>query len=238
MIRFGICDDDREYAHKFKEKLINEFSRQASLSEEIKCIYYENSKEAVKRFNEDNIDIYFLDIEYGEDYGMDVARQLVKLREDIGVVYMTNYEYYAAKAFVCRPLGFIRKKHVDEDIIMAVASVNEYLEKYTKEFTFMNNTKQIAIKTSIIQYIKSNNHNLDIVLQNDTIQVRDKMSRIESGLTEMGFVKIDRSCIVNMKYIQDIKDIEIVLHSGEKLYASRDSRQKIFAKWQFYKMKY
>ena len=51
----------------------------------------------------------FLDIEFGEVYGMDVAKIITRMNRNAGIVYITNYEEYAIKAFVCRPLGFIRK---------------------------------------------------------------------------------------------------------------------------------
>lgn len=40
---------------------------------------------------------------------MDVAKIITRMNRNAGIVYITNYEEYAIKAFVCRPLGFIRK---------------------------------------------------------------------------------------------------------------------------------
>lgn len=75
----------------------------------------------------DKADIYFLDIEFGEVYGMDVAKIITRMNRNAGIVYITNYEEYAIKAFVCRPLGFIRKKHDAEDIKVTMDKIISYM---------------------------------------------------------------------------------------------------------------
>jgi len=106
----------RLYASQFIEQLK---VLESQYDELFNCVYYdhyENFMESLRNKECDKADIYFLDIEFGEVYGMDVAKIITRMNRNAGIVYITNYEEYAIKAFVCRPLGFIRKKHDAEDI--------------------------------------------------------------------------------------------------------------------------
>lgn len=58
---------------------------------------------------------------------MAVAKIITRMNRNAGIVYITNYEEYAIKAFVCRPLGFIRKKHDAEDIKVTMDKIISYM---------------------------------------------------------------------------------------------------------------
>jgi DNA-binding LytR/AlgR family response regulator len=238
MIRIGICDDDVSFAREFRKDIEKYFYQYSCIQDEIECICYSNAQEAIDKFWEDFIHVYFLDIEYGEQLGMDVARRLEKMRQDLGFVYVTNYEHYASKAFVCRPLGFVRKKYIEDDMGMVMVSVGEYLEKDRRVLTFQNNTKEVPVRLGNVQYVQIYNHTLVIALTNQKLELRDKLSRVEKVLCEQGFVRINRSCIVNLKFIEDIDDVKIILFSKEILYASVEKKKEVFIKWQYYKMNF
>ncbi len=232
MIKIGICDDDISFAKEFEAHINQFYNKYSKLSEEIKCIYYKNSDEIIEKFSIDNIDVYFLDIEYGQELGIDVARKLGKLRQDIGIVYMTNYEHYVTKAFVCRPLGFVRKQHVEEDMVMTMVSVCEYIEKDRRVLEFLDNSKEVNLKLGDIKYIQMQNHTMEIDMINNKLEIRDKISRIENTLCSQGFIKINRSCLVNSKYIEDMKAEKIKLYDGTVLYCSADKKNEVFIEWQ------
>ena len=73
-MEFVICDDDRLYASQFIEQLK---VLESQYDELFNCVYYdhyENFMESLRNKECDKADIYFLDIEFGEVYGMDVAK--------------------------------------------------------------------------------------------------------------------------------------------------------------------
>ena len=105
-VRFAICDDDKTYAEKMKALILQTFQ----LPQPVECVIYLNQEQILKYYREDKIDIVFMDIEFGDVIGFQVARRLSMQDSQLTVVYMTNYEHYITEAFVCRPLGFIRKK--------------------------------------------------------------------------------------------------------------------------------
>ncbi len=61
-----------------------------------------------------------MDIEFGNDIGFDVAKELQLIDSKLLIVYMTNYDHYVYQSFVCRPMGFIRKSNMEQDVILAL----------------------------------------------------------------------------------------------------------------------
>ena len=79
-MEFVICDDDRLYASQFIEQLK---VLESQYDELFNCVYYdhyENFMESLRNKECDKADIYFLDIEFGEVYGMDVAKIITRMK--------------------------------------------------------------------------------------------------------------------------------------------------------------
>lgn len=235
MIKIGICDDDTNFIDIFKSELEQYFNGKLFSEYDVEYICYDNAKDVIEKFDEDAIDIYFLDIEYGKDLGMDVAIKLNTMRKDIGFVYIANNAKYALKAYVCRPLGFIRKNHINEDMKMAMPFIKDYLENSGKYYVFNNNSKKVSINLNDIQYLYIDNHTMTVVLLNQKIELREKLYRIEQSICKYGFVKINRSCIVNLRFIEEINGMKIIMYNKEVLYASKKKSKEIWIRWQCYK---
>ena len=68
--------------------------------------------------------------------------------------------------------------------------------------------------------------------------VRDKISRVEKALSAKGFDKINRSSLVNMEHIVNIKDDVVIIDNGTKLYITGNKQEMIIRDWQAYIMGY
>lgn len=92
-VRFAICDDDKTYAEKMKALILQTFQ----LPQAVECVIYLNQEQILKYYREDKIDIVFMDIEFGDVIGFQVARRLSMQDSQLTVVYMTNYEHYISQ---------------------------------------------------------------------------------------------------------------------------------------------
>lgn len=241
-----ICDDDKVYAKTIIAKIKG---LQEHYNEEFEFVYYEKFEQIEADFvaykndkkapNKALADIYFLDIEFGEVIGMDVAKLITKYNKNAGIVYITNYEDYAIKAFVCRPIGFIRKKHDEEDILITMDKVVAFYNDKNFLYTFMDNKSSKVVNLSTVTYIEMSNHNMCIYTGDDNfVNVRDKLLRVENDIQKQGFVKVNRSCLINMNYIKNIEDSEVILEDGNRFYITGNKEELITREWQAYIMGY
>ena len=89
-MEFVICDDDRLYASQFIEQLK---VLESQYDELFNCVYYdhyENFMESLRNKECDKADIYFLDIEFGEVYGMDVAKIITRMNRTVLISVILN----------------------------------------------------------------------------------------------------------------------------------------------------
>ncbi len=236
MVTFVICDDDKDFAQSLSKTILQEYRRYRGTEEEVRCICYTTAQDALENSPQDSADVYFLDIELGDMLGFEVARRLAKTVDDAGIVYVTNHESYITQAFVGRPLGFVRKDNLAMDIRMPMMAVMEFLDKNHRVFTFLDNAKKVRISLHTILYVEIFNHYLEIVQKNTAVKVRDKLSRVERELCRNGFVKISRSCLVNLYYIRSVKKEKVILYNRKVLYASAGRTEHVFNEWQRYLM--
>ena len=222
MIIFAICDDDVEFSKKFAEIIKQEYKTRTKHDDEMIVFFYETGEELIKNYLKDNIDVVFMDIEIGKENGFNIAKKLVRIVEDLGIVYVTNHDYYATEAFVCRPLGFIRKNKVENDINRTLFSVEEFVSKKKREFVFMDGLKSIPVMLDKVRLVEVYNHDFIVVLKESALQMKDKLKRVESELKTNDFVKVSRNRMINLKFLKEIVKNECVLYDGDTFGISED----------------
>lgn len=233
MIRFAICDDDVSYMNSITEIIQNSFNRCKRFDEQVECFLYKSGDELLKNYIKDSIDVVFMDIKCGDRLGFDIAKELVKITPNAGIVYMTNYSSYITQAFVCRPLGFISKNSIISDIDYTMTNVIDYLDEIKRIIVFRDGVKELKINANDIKCINVFNHRLYINLIDRDINIYGQLSDYEKVLLEYGFLKISRGVIVNAKYITNINGCDLYM-SDEKYRISREKAKDIYTAWSLY----
>ena len=232
MIRLAICDDDNENMSYMKEK-INEAFIKSGYNDEIINNLFNTGEELVNAHIANKLDIVFMDIELeNKSIGFDVARILCRQNKNIPIIYMSNHDHYVTKSFVCRPLGFIRKKYASEDLKMVMDEIKLYLGEEYRTITFNNNTKRVELNVNDIYSVEVFNHQLRIVLKNNKdITIRDQMVKHIEELEENGFIQVRRGIVVNSRYIKNIKEANLIMDNGEMYPIGRENVTKVKQQW-------
>lgn len=222
MIRFGICDDNYRYMQRAGEIICAKFDELKTFDEECTCIFYRSGKELFENFEQDKIDIYFLDIECGEENGFDIARGLKKLNKNTAVVYITNYRHYIVDAFICRPLGFICKDTIDHDLCITMTNIIEYWEEKKSIIIFNIGKNKYTIEAYNIISVKACNHRVILNLTDDKeVSIQGPLSGYEKKFKERGFIQISRGVLINKKFVSDVSHGKVTLSTGKIFTVSR-----------------
>ena len=197
---------------------------------------YLNQEQILKYYHEDKIDIIFMDIEFGDVIGFQVARRLSMQDSQLAVVYMTNYEHYITEAFVCRPLGFIRKSHAEDDLQIAGQEIRRFIGQKYSQFVFGGGTAVVEVPLYKVYAVEIYGHDMVILLADENIRVRDKLMRVEDELEAHDFVKISRGRMVHLKYVTAIEGKTVRLHENYEFAVSADKISMLKSRWLAYKM--
>lgn len=175
--------------------------------------------EAFNTISNQTIDLVFLDINMPEISGISFAKSI---NSDIKVIFTTAYRDYAVEGFELKAVDYLLKPISFERLQKALHSYFEiYGKKENKmvsiieESNFMfvrSDRKMIKVDYHAIVYIESYSDYIKIHLKDHTIVTRETISSIEAKLPKQLFLRIHRSYIIAIDYIQSFTNEHITIH--------------------------
>lgn len=162
-------------------------------------------------------DAIFLDIEMPQEDGFSFASRLNNYYET-KIIIVTNHSEHITNIFNIHPYHFINKQYLHLEIINVCNQLFKVLEDspYLTGYIF-DRKKNIKIKN--IYYIVVEDHLCYIYLyrNNNLISIRETITNIENQFLNTGLIRINRSTIINMLHIKEIKKNKIVLNNNIRL---------------------
>ncbi|QNO13486.1 response regulator transcription factor [Alkalicella caledoniensis] len=205
MINVLICDDDI-YTAKVLKKVIEEHPQ----VNEIFLAY--DGQQAVDIVKKEDINLAFMDIDMPKLDGLEAAKIMMGLKENLKVVFVTAFQDYAfdsyeirAYDYILKPIDFTRVKENVENIIEE--SNGDKFEESLKENDILmikDKQKYYMINMAEINYIEKDNKEVLIHTFEKTHKTRSGLNDIEKRLTG-NFFRTHKSYIVNLKNIQEIE---------------------------------
>ncbi len=185
-------------------------------------------------------DLLFIDTEAGsiEQDAMEWIRQKRSACLFSQFVYISAYEERIFETFDTRPLAFVRKSKIDEDMDRAL---NGYLSKAYFFFPLMTipeGKKRHIFTPENIMYLHSKGHYIDIVLKDGSIKViRGKLDDIEKEISGYGFLRAHISYLVNIAYIETVNLKEMSLNNTMTIHLSDKFRERVYERLSIYQYK-
>lgn len=90
---------------------------------------YQQPAEALELLRKEPVDLVFIDIEIGQDNGLEVARELRAAHRELDIVFITSHREYAIDSFDSYPLDYmikpVSKSRLERTIARAAARMEE-----------------------------------------------------------------------------------------------------------------
>lgn len=177
----------------------------------------ESASEAIQALKESVPEVIFLDINMPNEDGIWFARQIKELGYDIPIVFTSAYTNYALLAYPLKPIDFLVKPFGLDEIFDVVNKVERYIIEKSqlelqksqviipKKLKLRTVSGYIFISPKNILYIsvgrgKTNIHMVTGEKEHVLITLLD----IYSELKKFGFLKLNRSLVVNLKYVVNV----------------------------------
>ncbi|MDR0720914.1 MAG: LytTR family DNA-binding domain-containing protein [Treponema sp.] len=173
------------------------------------------------------VDIVFLDIVMPEMSGVEVAARLRDRGFDGYIVFLTSVNDFAAESYRVRAFSYLLKPVEKERLFSVLRKIDEAREKlYGKDTAFVPvKTKQFHrnILFRDIIFAEILGHNLSIHLaNNETFSINKPLKEFSSDLlVDERFAHCHGSIIVNMDFVETIRDNMVVLRTGQTIPISR-----------------
>ena len=172
-------------------------------------------------------DIVFMDIELPGMNGMDGARRLREADSSVVLIFVTNMAQFAVQGYEVNALDYILKpvtyKNFSVKLDRALGCINKNEDKYI----VVNGKSGITkMNTVDIVYIEVRGHHLNFHLSGGReVDVCGVLGKLYDELKEYGYAQCNNCFLLNMKYINEIKALSVIMTDGTELQISKRKRK-------------
>lgn len=181
-------------------------------------------------------DLIFLDIQVPDMLGIDVARRIREVDQEVMIIFVTNLTQYAIDGYSVQAFDYIVKP-------LNYFSFSKKLRRALRMLSYRANDRFLDIKTKEgsrrlaadgITYIEVSSHDVYIHTGAECIKQWGTLSSYEEQLQGAHFVRCSASFLVNLKYVQEIRRDQVLV-GQDSLTISRSRRKEFLGALAQYK---
>ncbi len=177
-------------------------------------------EEALEKLIESKPDLVFLDIQLSDENGFEIANILKKMKNPPAIIFATAYDQYAIQAFEVDALDYILKPFDEERIVQAIKKFkkrkqHEMAEKQEvhasdessrmKKLALPIDESIVLVNIEDIVYAGLLDGKVIVKTICDMYVTYDTLAILEKKLSQMNFLRVHRSFIVNVNHISEIQ---------------------------------
>jgi DNA-binding LytR/AlgR family response regulator len=209
MIQIAICDDSLDDMNRIAGKLaaLSPFEGQFSVHT------YSGGKELLAA-PERPFDLIFLDIQMPQIDGYETARKIRETDQNTVLVFLTGIVIPSADAFKVTPFRYLLKQLPENQFETELMEIFTEVNRKRQYITVKSGPDLMRINVDSILYLTIANRSVDIVTDNGTWNVRQKIGEMYPLVAPHGFGYCHKSYLVNFNRILTISGNTVVMESG------------------------
>ena len=179
-------------------------------------------------------DILIFDIDMPGTNGLDTARLIRRTDERVIILFITNIAQYAINGYEVDAVDYIIKPIGYYDFALKFAKALRRVERQDPEVLFLDTTKgQVAVPVPDLLYVEAKGHYMAYRTADTEYLVRGSITEHEEILRRHHFERVQRSYLVNLARIENIRTGEIIVGGfsvpSSKIY--RDSLMQAYMRY-------
>lgn len=210
----AIVDDELHAIEELKQLLIREPGIEVVTTSH-------NPRKAVEDILETKPDLLFLDIQMPEVSGFDVIRGLKEASFEPSVIFVTAYDNYAIQAIKAAAFDYLLKPIEKRELQKSIQRFFDYHAREERSAKYLNLLETVDYQRKIklssaggfimlnladIIYIQADWNYAKVFTAPDKFEtVTMNLGTLENLLPDKGFMRINRSNIINLSYLTRVK---------------------------------
>ena len=230
MLKIVICDDEAAYLAKATE-VLERFFKDHGLDAAVSG--YVSVEELMKHCRDkEKPDLCFLDIEMGNQNGIDAAKELNKLCPSCEIAFLTNYISYATDAYETEHFYYVLKDELPDRL----ESIMKRYYKGNTLFAVRSGRKEWLFDEREIIYLERGRRFCRIkTLDGNDEKMSVSFEEVANRLDGPDFLRCHNSFKINLRNMSCYRTDAFVMKDGTVIPISRryrDSCLERFLKWQ------
>lgn len=226
--QIGLCDDE-VYQIKVNSLFLKEIS--AKNHYDFQYHGFQTGDQLRNYLKTNHLDILFLDIDLGQESGIEIATWVAKNYPDVITIFVTGHREFAVEAFEVDAIGYLVKPYDIKKLDNVMKKAMIQLEQKNKQeeaqeiiITDENLKKKIDCRD--ILYIERRMAKSIIVTKQKEYQVYETITSLCERVGD-SFMRVNQSEVVNISLISEIKGNEVYLKNGKVFTIGRTYRKAV-----------
>ncbi len=226
MLRIAIVEDQRQYEQSLRN-LAGQFARRRGIEVEISSF---SDGFAFLEWYAGNCDAVLMDILMPNMDGLETARRLREVDEDVPLIFITTVAQYAIRGYEVSAMGFMIKPVAYEELEMKLDKVLRLAQRrsaLTWPITEDGVLRLLDVRS--IQYVEVYNHSLIFHTAQGDHTVYGQLKALEADPRFAAFAKCSSSHLVNCAWVTEV-GADALTAAGHTLPLSRRRRKAFLEK--------
>ena len=179
-------------------------------------------------------DIALLDIDMGETNGIELARKLRAENENIVIIFITNFIQYAPEGFEVQAFRYLLKADLSAKLDSYFDSAVQEVLQRKQLVTISINSEIIDVPVNDILYLESHRRIIVMHLLDEkrpAYQFYGNITELSEKIEPLGFLRIQKSYLVNMHYVEIFQYNKVQLRGGLCLAPSEKNYSELKQKY-------
>lgn len=159
--------------------------------------------------------IVFMDIELDGINGMDTARKLREIDNNVILIFLTNLAHYAIAGYEVNATDYILKPLQENAFRLKMPKVLAQIQQQAKKtITVLSKGQMHTFSSDELYYVEVLSHRLYYHTTSGVYDIRGAISDVENELYKFDFRRCNNSYLVNLRFVTGIQgnDVKVGPH--------------------------
>ena len=210
-MKIAVCDDNQEELHRVAS-LLEDYQEEKTVS--ISLRLFGSSVELASIAQQENFDLYLLDVLMPALNGIDLAREIRTFNTAVPILFLTSSPEFAVESYTVHAANYLLKPVSRESLFSALNDISAQQKADRKNYIIVKSNIGVRkILLSQLVYVEAQDRRVIYHLQNGgQVDCIARFSAIAGELLKnIEFIQPHRSYLVNMSYINIIGTMDMEL---------------------------
>lgn len=228
----AFCDDEI-YQVKVNNLFLKEIASKHGY--DFECRGFKSGKQLRTYMMSNPLDLLFLDIDLGDETGIEIAAWVAQNYPDTIIIFVTGHREFAEEAFEVDAFGYLVKPYDIKKMESVLQKAMLQLEKKrvdepNTEIVIIDENLKKKIDCKDILYIERQQSRSIIKTQQKEYKVYETITSLCERIGD-SFIRVNQGEVVNSNMIKEIKGNIVYLKDGKEMSIGRTYRKDVLAKY-------